>query len=106
MSNHHRNGDTKGDDLPPHDDAAEAGVLGCILLDPEPSIAECIIKLRKVPEVFYDVRHQALYRTLLAMDAELEPVDALTLQSRLKKKGTLLECGGVEYLSQLPDAAP
>ena len=41
---------------PPHDLAAEQGVLGCILLDTRQNLPECIEKV-KDESVFYDLRH-------------------------------------------------
>src|ERR1041384_7294897 len=53
------------DRLPPHSPEAEQAVLGCILLSPNDCMGECIARLKGGGEVFYDLRHQALY-TLLA----------------------------------------
>jgi hypothetical protein len=96
----------KEDRLPPHSPEAEAGVLGCILLSPESCIAECLVKLRKRPEVFYDLRHQTIYQTMLAMADDLQAIDMITIQQMLKKKNLLNEVGGLQYLSSLPDAVP
>jgi replicative DNA helicase len=92
--------------LPPHSDEAERAVLGCCFLDPVTSLSDCHAKLQAGAETFYDQRHQAIYRTMAAMAANMEPVDVITVQSRLRKAGILEQVGGLEYLSTLPDSAP
>ena len=96
----------KVDRLPPHSPEAEQGVLGCILLSPESCIAECLARLGKRKEFFYDLRHQVIYETVLRMSADCEAIDMITLQSRLKKQNCLDECGGLAYLTSLPDSVP
>ena len=54
------------DRTPPHDTAAEQGVLGCILLDPEENLPVCSGKV-KDETVFYDLRHRAIYSALVTM---------------------------------------
>ena len=53
--------------LPPYSEEAEAALLGCCLLDSKQTLGDVIAKL-KVPEAFYDVRHQNIFRHLSAMD--------------------------------------
>src|SRR6266496_2053560 len=54
------------DRLPPHSPEAEQAVLGCILLSPNDCMGECIARL-KSSEVFYDLRHQALFDLMAEM---------------------------------------
>lgn len=95
----------KPDRLPPHSPEAEQGVLGCILISPA-CLTECQQKFGNKIEVFYDLRHQRIYETLLQMDEEFEAIDMITLQSRLKAAGVLDMVGGLVYLTSLPDAVP
>jgi replicative DNA helicase len=92
--------------LPPHSPEAEQGVLGCILLSPNECLGECLEKLTQEPEVFYDLRHQTIYSTLVTMYDTREAIDLITLQQRLKDRQLLEEVGGIPYLSSLPDAVP
>jgi replicative DNA helicase len=92
--------------LPPHSIEAEQGVLGCILLSPNDCMGDCIEKLRPGREVFYDLRHQTLFQTLLEMFDEKQAIDVITLQQRLKNKQQMEGVGGLAYLSSLPDQAP
>ena len=108
----------RADRLPPHSPEAEQGVLGCILLSPNPCMGESMELLKGNPEVFYDLRHQTLYRTLIEMFDQQQPIDIITLQQRLKdtqphdekgrvKEGNLLEmAGGIAYVASLPDTVP
>src|SRR5277367_141188 len=99
-------GTPKIDRLPPHSIEAEQGVLGCILLSPNDCMGECIEKLKPGHLVFYDLRHQTLFQTLMEMFDEKQAVDLITLQQRLKNKQQMEGVGGLAYLCTLPDAVP
>ncbi len=94
------------DRLPPHAPEAEQGVLGCILLSPNDCVGECVEKFKAGAEVFYDLRHQTVFETLLEMYDAREAIDIITLQQRLKDKQQLEQVGGVAYLASLPDMVP
>ena len=96
----------KVDRLPPHAPEAEQGVLGCVLLSPNDCLGECIEKFKQGAEVFYDLRHQTIFSTLVEMYDQREAIDIITLQQRLKNKQLLEEVGGIAYLTSLPDAVP
>jgi replicative DNA helicase len=94
------------DRLPPHSPEAEQGVLGCILLSPNDCVGECVEKFKAEADVFYDLRHQTIFETLVEMYDQREAIDLITLQQRLKNKQRLDEVGGLAYLSSLPDTVP
>jgi replicative DNA helicase len=94
------------DRLPPHSIEAEQGVLGCVMLSPQDCLGICLEKFKKGLEVFYDLRHQAIYDTLVEMYDTKKPIDLITLQENLKLKNQLDAVGGIPYLSALPDAVP
>ena len=96
----------KLDRLPPHSPEAEQGVLGCVLLSPNECMGECMEKLKDGKEIFYDLRHQTIFETLVSMYDAREAVDVITLQQRLKDKQLLEQVGGIAYLAQLQDAVP
>src|ERR1051326_2875894 len=98
--------DAKVDRLPPHSPEAEQGVLGCVLLSPNDCMGECIEKFKSGTEVFYDLRHQTIFSTLVEMYDAREAIDLITLQQRLKNKQLLDEVGGIPYLAALPDTVP
>lgn len=97
---------TKTDRLPPHSVEAEQGVLGCIMLEPQECLAVCTERLGGSEEVFYDLRHQTIYRTLIDMYQAQEPIDTITVQSKLRGRQQLEGVGGIVYLASLPDAVP
>ena len=97
---------TKVDRLPPHSPEAEQGVLGCVLLSPNDCMGECVGRFKEGAEVFYDLRHQTIFSTLVQMYDGREAIDVITLQQRLKNQQLLEEVGGIAYLSALPDTVP
>ncbi|HTB85985.1 MAG TPA: replicative DNA helicase [Candidatus Sulfotelmatobacter sp.] len=95
------------DRLPPHDLQMEMGVLGCCLLDPNECIALCIEALKDDGKLaFYDLRHQTVYETLVAMFEARTPVEIMTVQQHLKDRDLLKQIGDIAYLSQLQDVVP
>jgi replicative DNA helicase len=96
----------KVDRLPPHSPEAEQGVLGCVLISPNQCMGECIEKLKGSDEVFYDLRHQTIFKTLTEMYDSREAIDIITLQQRLKNSQLLEQVGGLAYLTVLPDVVP
>ncbi len=94
------------DRLPPHAPDAEQGVLGCVLLSPNEAMGECLRLIRSGDEVFYDLRHQAIYSMLAQMYDARQPIDLITLQQRLRDAGQLEAVGGLMYLNQIADSVP
>lgn len=96
---------TATDRLPPQSSEAEKGVLGCMLLDTT-TIGRAVELLKEGEETFYDLRHQMIYKTVIELWNDRDPVDLITLYERLKAWGLHEQCGGLEYLSNLPDTVP
>ncbi|MGC8743387.1 MAG: replicative DNA helicase [Verrucomicrobiia bacterium] len=97
---------TVEDRQPPSSVEAEQGALGCVLLGPQESMPVCIQKLKTNEEVFYDPRHQVIYKTLLEMYDKREPIDIVTLVQKLRDNKNLDAAGGMVYISSLADATP
>ncbi|OZB93700.1 replicative DNA helicase [Paenibacillus sp. XY044] len=91
------------DRIPPQNLEAEQAVLGAILLQSEAMIT---VMERVTPEDFYDVPHQLIYEAMIQLGEENQPIDLITLTSRLQDKGQLEEIGGVSYLAKLAHAVP
>lgn len=92
------------DRLPPHAPEAEAGVLGCCLLD-----ANCVQAAAERfggKVVFFDVRHQTIWFTLVGMQGNEEGIDVVTVAQRLRDHNHLEGAGGYEYLNRLPEQVP
>jgi replicative DNA helicase len=94
------------DRLPPHSVEAEQGVLGCVFLMPHECLGECVEKFKQGSEVFYDLRHKAIYELLIEMYDRKEAIDVITVQQRLKDRQQLEAVGGIAYLATLPDTVP
>lgn len=97
------NGDMMFDRVPPQNLEAEQAVLGAILLDGQvlPAVMEHLN-----PEDFYKVGHQKIFAAIASLAEDNEPVDLVTLTSRLQDKGLLDEVGGVSYLADLANSVP
>lgn len=93
------------DRLPPFSPEAEAGLLGAILIDPVQAMADCADRLAPDGSDFYDLRHQTIYRVLVAMYDNREPIDIITLYDRLQTQKVDEQVGGLAYISGLPEMA-
>lgn len=93
------------DRLPPFDNDAEQGVLGCCLLAPVDSIPLCVNRLQR-KEAFYDLRHQVIFEALVEMQDERQAIDLITVRNWLKNKNTLEDSGGIPYIDSLMDTVP
>jgi replicative DNA helicase len=91
------------DRLPPQDIAAEASVLGSMLLSKD-AIGE-VTPILKV-EDFYRPNHQAIYSVIQTLFLSDTPADAVTVASELTKLGELTKVGGAAYLHTLVSGVP
>jgi replicative DNA helicase len=58
------------------------------------------------PEDFYAEKHQTLYSAMSAIIDRHEPVDIITVQDELKRRGDLDDIGGLTYLTTLVNLVP
>lgn len=91
------------DKVPPHSDEAETSVLGAVLLDKE-AIVEVAEFLR--PEHFYREQNGLVYKSMLALYEQREPIDVVTVAEQLKQQKRLEAVGGREYLGTLMEGVP
>jgi len=95
---------------PPNSPEAERAVLGSILLDTaghgdERVMDEC--RSRGIlPESFYGPANRAIYTTMLEMNMQTKPLDALSLIEELRRTGKIEAVGGVGYIQSLIDQVP
>lgn len=80
---------------------AEQGLLGGLILDPD-KIKDINLK----PEYMYRPQHVHIFRTMLEIDNENEPIDLITMTARLAEKGLIEDVGGIGYLAQLSESTP
>lgn len=89
--------------VPPQSIEAEESILSAILID-STSLLEVVEILR--PEDFYKSAHQKIFSAIIALFAESEPVDLVTLTNKLRENGHLEAVGGATYLAGLVDSIP
>ncbi len=89
--------------VPPQNLEAEQSVLGACLIEREAVVAVANV-LR--PEDFYADKHSQLFEAIVAIFNRGEPVDLITVQDELKKRGHLESIGGVPYLTTLMNMVP
>lgn len=89
--------------LPPQNTEAEQCLLGCLMLDKE-AIVKVVDFIK--PEDFYKSIHQDIYQVMFDIYERSEPIDILSVSSRLKEKGKLEEAGGSSYLTSLINSVP
>jgi len=89
--------------LPPQNIEAEQSLLGCLMLD-----KNAIIKVADFlkTEDFYKNTHQEIYKVMIDLFEKREPIDILSVSSRLKEKSKIKEVGGSSYLTSLINSVP
>jgi replicative DNA helicase len=93
--------------VPPHNEEAEASVLGAILLT-EQALDGVLLEIGLKPEHFYRPRHQLIFGSMIHLKEKAEPeaVDALTVCDDLRRAGQLEQAGGEAYVHSLPTVVP
>ncbi|MCM3206417.1 replicative DNA helicase [Paenibacillus illinoisensis] len=91
-----------GIDLP-HSMEFEQSALGAMLLKPDEVIQQAE---GLTDDAFYGKAHRLIYIAIAELAEAKQPIDLVTLSSRLKDKGELEDIGGVSYLAQLAQGVP
>jgi replicative DNA helicase len=91
------------DRMPPQDIAAEASVLGAMLLSKD-AISDAVEIVKDVD--FYRPAHQIIFNTILQAFVHDQPADAVTIAAELNKIGELNKVGGPSYLHTLVSGVP
>jgi replicative DNA helicase len=93
----------QGTRVPPQNVEAEQSVLGGILIDNQTfhKIVDAI-----TPEDFYRPAHGKIYTAMCELSARGEPIDVVTLTSKMKELGVYEEVGGAAYLAELLERVP
>lgn len=87
--------------LPPQNLEAENFVLGSLLID-----QNTIVKIADIlnPEDFYKDSHGVIFDCMKELYAHREPIDILSLTSKLEEKGKLEAVGGRSYIANLANS--
>ncbi len=91
------------DKLPPQNTEAEQCLLGCLMLDKDAIIK--IVDYIKA-EDFYKGIHQDIYQAMVDLYEKTDPIDILSVSSRLKERNRLDDIGGSSYLTSLINSVP
>jgi replicative DNA helicase len=93
--------------VPPHNEEAEASVLGAILLT-EQALDGVLLEVGLRVHDFYRPRHGAIFQAMIRLKEKATPeaVDALTVAEELRRGGELEKAGGEAYLHSLPTVVP
>ncbi len=89
--------------IPPQNIEAETSLLGCLMLDKD-AILKVVDFLS--PKDFYKEVHKEIYQVIQELFEKREPIDLLSVSSRLKEKGRLKEIGGNAFLTDLINSVP
>ena len=93
---------SNGARVPPQDVEMEKALLGALMLS-QNAIYE-VADLIGV-DSFYAGKHRTIFDAMLGLFAKGEPIDVVTVSSKLKERKVLSEIGGAGYLSELVGAA-
>ncbi len=89
--------------VPPHSLEAERSVLGAMMQDP----AAVVLAVELLTaEDFYAPAHRELFSAMRTLHLNASPVDLVTADSELSRRGTLEGIGGTAYLIEVSQYVP
>ena len=88
---------------PPQNNEAEQCLLGCLMLD-----KNAIIRVSDfvTADDFYKDIHREIYSAMMDIYEKSEPIDIMSVTSRLREKEKLQQVGGADYLTSLINTVP
>jgi replicative DNA helicase len=89
--------------IPPQDIDAEKALLGSIMVRPI-GIHDIMDTIR--PETFYVEKHGMIYKEMLDLVNRSEPIDLVSLTTKLRERKVVDSVGGVDYLNELVTMVP
>lgn len=87
----------------PHNIDAERALLGAILLKPDVMHDVSVVIF---PESFYADKHRAIYEAVSAIFTKGDPIDTVSVTSKLKEMDELERIGGPSYITELVETVP
>ncbi len=89
--------------IPPQNLDAERALLGSLLLKPDAihDISDSISK-----DAFYAQKHRVIFETMLELATRGEPIDLLSITTRLTDQNLLEQAGSRSYVAELITATP
>lgn len=89
--------------IPPQDIDAEKALLGSIMVRPV-GIQDIMDIIR--PESFYVEKHSMIYKEMLDLTNRGEPIDLVSLTTKLRERKVIDNIGGIDYLNELVTIVP
>lgn len=89
--------------VPPHDIEAEKALLGAIMLRPV-SINDVLDII--APDSFYIDKHGLIFKTMVDLVQNGDPIDVVSVTSKLKKTNKMKAAGGASYIAELTNSVP
>ncbi len=87
----------------PHNREAEEAVVGAVLINPE--VYYDVAQFLQADD-FYIHRHKWIWEAFTSLHEQRIPIDLLTINEELDRKGQLSEIGGPAYLTTLVNQVP
>lgn len=89
--------------VPPQNIESEKALLGSVMIKP--------VTLNEIIDIvnsdsFYSEKHRLIYDTMIELFSKSEPIDLLSMSSRLKEKDLLDKIGGRSYLVEMVQMVP
>jgi replicative DNA helicase len=88
--------------VPPQDVDMEKALLGALMLS-QNAMYEVADQIGV--DSFYSGKHRTIFDAMLSLYAKGDPIDVVTVSSKLKERKVLTEIGGAGYLSELVGSA-
>ncbi len=88
---------------PPQNLDAERALIGALILKSE---AMHDVSVTVYPESFYADKHREIYRAILDIFMQGDPIDILTVTTKLKARDLLERTGGASYITELVEMVP
>ena len=89
--------------IPPQNVESEMALLGSLMMKPE-DLAEIMDILN--PDAFYANKHKKIFEAMVKLYSKNEPIDLLTLSSKLKESSDLDAIGGISYITEISTSVP
>ena len=87
----------------PHNIDAEKALLGAILLKPD---AMHDVSVTIFPESFYASKHSAIFEAIYQIFIKGDPIDIVSVTSKLSAANALERVGGASYITELIETVP
>ena len=89
--------------VPPQNIDSEKALLGAIMI--KPTALHDVVDIIS-PNSFYAEKHRIIFKAMLDLFQRNEPIDLLSLSTRLKETGGIDRIGGSTYLAELVENVP